>query len=71
MVELKTVASIVDAHKAQTINYLNALGLELGLLVNFGQYPKLTYERLANTKGVSASRTISDEIRSWSKDEID
>ena len=65
VIELKTVSAIVDAHRAQTINYLNALGLELGLLVNFGQYPKLTYERLANTKGISSAKTISDEIRSW------
>jgi GxxExxY protein len=65
IVELKTVAAIVDKHRAQTINYLNALSLELGLLINFGQYPKLMYERVANTNGVSASRTISDEIGSW------
>ena len=63
IIELKAVASIDDAHRAQTINYLNALGLELGLLINFGQYPKLVYERLANTKG--ASRSLYDEIRSW------
>lgn len=65
VIELKTVSSIVDAHRAQTINYLNALGLELALLVNFGQYPRLAYERLANSKGVSAAKTISDEVRSW------
>lgn len=64
VVELKTVSGIVDAHRAQTINYLNALSLELALLVNFGQHPKLVYERLANTEGVSTSN-ISDEIRSW------
>ena len=69
VVELKTVSSIVDAHRAQAINYLNALGLELGLLVNFGQYPKLTYERLAYTKGSPVSRTVSDEIRSWGNQE--
>ncbi|MEO6334398.1 MAG: GxxExxY protein [Pyrinomonadaceae bacterium] len=67
VVELKTVAAIADAHRAQTLNYLNALGLELGLLVNFGQYPKLAYERLANTKGASTTRTVSDEIQSWSE----
>jgi len=41
VIELKSVSSIADAHRAQTLNYLNALGLELGILVNFGQYPKL------------------------------
>ncbi len=69
--ELKTVSTIVDAHRAQTINYLNALSLELALLVNFGQYPKLVYERLANTKEISAPRTIPDEIRSWESQKKD
>ncbi|HKP70127.1 MAG TPA: GxxExxY protein [Pyrinomonadaceae bacterium] len=67
VVEIKSVAAIADAHRAQTLNYLNALGLELGILVNFGQHPKLAYERLANTK--RASRTIYDEIRSWTDEE--
>ena len=65
IIELKSVAEIVDEHRAHTINYLNALGLELGILVNFGQYPKLVYERLANTKGVTAAKSVSDEIASW------
>ncbi|MEP7147502.1 MAG: GxxExxY protein [Acidobacteriota bacterium] len=69
IVELKTVAALIDAHRAQTINYLNALGLELGLLVNFGQYPKLMYERLANSKNARNVRTISDEMRSWTVEE--
>jgi GxxExxY protein len=67
VVELKSVAAIIDAHRAQTLNYLNALGLDLGILVNFGQYTKLAYERLANSRG--ASRTIYDEIRSWTEEE--
>lgn len=63
IVELKTLTELVDAHRAQAINYLNAIEFELAILVNFGQYPKLQYERLANTKG--KARNISDEIRSW------
>jgi hypothetical protein len=31
-------------------NYLNASGLEVGLLVNFGHYPRLEFERFQNTK---------------------
>lgn len=69
IVELKTVAAIVDAHRAQTINYLNALGLELGLLINFGQYPRLRYERIANTKGISSSTGVMSEIQSWCTEE--
>ncbi|MGA2544753.1 MAG: GxxExxY protein, partial [Verrucomicrobiota bacterium] len=40
---------LTDEHRAQVINYLNATGHEVALLVNFGHYPKLEYERLANT----------------------
>jgi len=36
LMELKCVSSLVPEHQSQLINYLNATGLELGLLVNFG-----------------------------------
>ncbi len=36
MVELKAVVQLEDVHLAQTINYLEAHGLEIGLLINFG-----------------------------------
>ena len=49
VVELKAVSALTDEHRAQVINYLNASGLEVALLVNFGHYPRLEYERLANT----------------------
>jgi hypothetical protein len=32
------------------LNYLNATGFKLGLLVNFGHYPKLEWERIVNTR---------------------
>jgi len=49
VVELKAVDSLTDAHRAQVMNYLHGTGLRLGLLVNFGHYPKLTCERIALT----------------------
>ncbi len=50
IVEIKAISSLVDEHRAQVINYLNATEVELGLLVNFGHYPKVQSERLVNTR---------------------
>ena len=36
MVELKAVVQLEDVHLAQAINYLEAYGLHIGLLINFG-----------------------------------
>ena len=47
ILEIKSVSALTHAHRAQTLNYLHATDFELGLLVNFGQFPKLVYERLA------------------------
>ena len=48
IVEIKGVNSLTNAHRAQTINYLKATRLRLGLLVNFGHPSKLEYERIVN-----------------------
>jgi GxxExxY protein len=56
VLEIKAVSSLVDEHRAQVLNYLNAAGLDLGLLVNFGHYPKLEWERIANTRGKAERR---------------
>ena len=47
VLELKAVTALADEHRAQVQNYLRATGMKLGLLVNFGHYPKLEYERIA------------------------
>lgn len=46
IIELKAVSGLVNEHRAQVLNYLHALKLRLGLLVNFGHYPKVEYERI-------------------------
>ena len=37
ILELKSVKEIHPAHEAQLINYLKATGIEVGLLINFGE----------------------------------
>lgn len=46
IVEIKAVKEIAPEHKAQVFNYLKATGMNLGLLVNFGHYPKAKIERI-------------------------
>jgi len=40
------LSATTGEHHAQVLNYLKAAGMKLGLLVNFGCYPKATVERL-------------------------
>jgi GxxExxY protein len=46
IVEIKAVSHLTDEHRAQVLNYLNATGYRLGLLVNFGHFPKVEWERI-------------------------
>lgn len=46
ILELKAVKETCDEHKAQLHNYLKISNLHLGLLVNFGHYPRATVERI-------------------------
>jgi len=49
MVELKAVTDLEDVHLAQALNYLEASGHEVGLLINFGA-KSLQFKRLHNRK---------------------
>lgn len=46
IVELKSIKNIAPEHQAQLHNYLKVSGLRLGLLVNFGHYPKVEIKRI-------------------------
>lgn len=46
VLELKAVTVLNDEHRAQVQNQLRATGHRLGLLVNFGHYPQIEYERI-------------------------
>jgi GxxExxY protein len=60
IIELKAARALTTEHQAQIINYLNATGIEVGLLVNFGN-PRLEYKRLHRYKDPPSSilKTIS------------
>jgi len=46
IVEIKAVSVLTDEHRSQLLNYLNATGYRLGLLINFGHHGKLEWERI-------------------------
>jgi len=49
MVELKAVAALDELHLAQAMNYLEAYGLPVGLLINFGS-KSLEFKRVFNVR---------------------
>ena len=46
IVELKGVKAIANEHYSQVLNYLKATELKLGLIINFGAYPKVEIKRI-------------------------
>lgn len=66
IVEIKALSHLIEANKAQTLNYLNATKYDLALLVNFGHFPKLEYKRIANTKTKSNNNlSLKEELKNW------
>ena len=49
IIEIKAVKVLNPIHQAQLVNYLKASDFVLGLLVNFGSYPKVEVKRMVNT----------------------
>ena len=39
LIELKAIQTVTTAHEVQLVNYLQTTGMEIGLLINFGQHP--------------------------------
>ena len=60
VLELKTVSGLADEHRAQVLNYLHATGFDLGLLANFGHYPRLKYQRIAKTRSTNTRSDFPD-----------
>jgi len=46
ILEIKSTSKLIDENRAQVLNYLNAMKFRLGLIENFGHYPKVEYERI-------------------------
>jgi GxxExxY protein len=49
MLEIKAKINLEDVHLAQAMNYVEAYGLEIGLLINFGAR-SLQFKRVHNNK---------------------
>jgi GxxExxY protein len=49
VVEIKAVSELTDVYLAQALNYLEALNLEIGLLINFGS-KSIEIKRIINNK---------------------
>ncbi|HLM00581.1 MAG TPA: GxxExxY protein [Pyrinomonadaceae bacterium] len=58
LIELKVVNGLTKEFYAQTINYLKATGIEVGLLINFGN-AKLEYRRF-NNKFIETTNSLKD-----------
>jgi GxxExxY protein len=57
ILELKSVKDLHDAHSAQLINYLKATGIEIGLLINFGD--SVQVKRKVFTTAMTSIKTVS------------
>ena len=60
ILELKAVETLVKAHEVQTVNYLTATVLDIGLLINFGS-ERLQFKRKFRQK--KGARQDSQEVQ--------
>jgi GxxExxY protein len=45
ILKIKAAKTLDDSHRAQLMNYMRATTTSIGLLINFGHYPKIQHER--------------------------
>ena len=57
VVELKAVECITSAHETQLVNYLTATGLDVGLLINFGNQKRIEIKRKYRVYRPKGSKT--------------
>ena len=58
IVEIKAVSSLTAEHRAQILNYLHATDIDVGLLVNFGHFPKVEHERFLSRRLSGPSKAM-------------
>jgi GxxExxY protein len=58
IVEVKAVSDLAPIHEVQLVNYLKATGLQIGLLINFGESVKVKRRIF----GYGADEDISDGL---------
>jgi GxxExxY protein len=61
VVELKALDALSGKEQSQVINYLKASGIEVGLLLNFGNPQKLDWQRLVFSKRQSRPESTYSE----------
>ncbi|HVM71596.1 MAG TPA: GxxExxY protein [Anaerolineales bacterium] len=63
ILELKTAESIAKEHEAQLLNYLKAVRIEVGLLLNFGKEPQFKRKIFTNQKEIRKNprKSVSSE----------
>lgn len=64
ILELKACECLMDAHKAQLINYLKATNIEVGLLLNFGETPE--FKRFIYTNNRKSLNNLWKSVQSVS-----
>lgn len=64
ILELKACECLMDAHKAQLINYLKATDIEVGLLLNFGETPE--FKRFIYTNNRKSLNNLWKSVQSAS-----
>lgn len=64
IVEVKAVKDLSDIHETQLVNYLKATGIEIGLLMNFGQSLKFKRKIFQTAKNkIHSDADCTDERR--------
>ena len=67
IVELKAVAELRAVHEVQLVNYLRATGIQVGLLINFGDEIKIIRRISIPKNQVSNVWSVREEMETYDK----